>query len=349
MTEDRSSVTIQQVADLAGVSPKSVSRVINNEPSVKLRTRERILKAIEELKYRPNLNARGLASNRSFLIGLFCTRPGDFLNEFQIGAVNRCRETGLHLLVEPWDIAEADMGPQVEKMVGQVRLEGAILLPPLGDHQGVLNRLAEAQVPVIRISPKTNLSSTPVIGVDDYGAARQLTAHLLKLGHERIGFILGRPDQLATEQRYLGFIDEMRAWSIAVDSDLVQTGNFEFDGGLVCAERMLQNPSPPTAIFASNDDTAAAVIAVARRRGLNLPQDLSVTGFDDVPLAGMLWPDLTTIRQPVAEMARIAVDLFVEHAPRRNGWPHPMPRHIVPHRLIARGSTAAATRATPRR
>jgi LacI family transcriptional regulator len=340
MRSSSASVTIQQVADLAEVSPKSVSRVINNEPTVREETRTRILRAIQTLKYRPNLNARGLAGNRSFLIGLFCDRPGDYLSEFQTGAVDRCRESNFHLMVEPLDMASPNVEQQVDTLVGQLRLEGAILLPPLGDDTVIVSRLNDAAIPIVRISPKHNLSATPSIGIDDYAAAREVTAHLLGLGHKRIGFILGRPDHACTEQRYLGFIDEMRAWSLPVDYDLVQTGNFEFTGGLICAERMLRAAQPPTAIFTSNDDTAAAVISMARKFGLNLPGDLSVTGFDDVPIATMIWPDLTTIRQPVAEMARIAANLFIEYAPRRNGWPDPIPRQLLAHKLIVRNSTA---------
>ena len=132
----------------------------------------------------------------------------------------------------------------------------------------------------------------------------------------------------------------MRAWSVAVDSALVQTGNFEFGDSLICAERMLRAASPPTAICASNDDMAAAVISTARRLGMNLPAQLSVTGFDDAPVASMIWPELTTIRQPVEAMARLAVHLLIENDPRRNGWPEPLPRHILAHELIIRNSTA---------
>src|ERR1700733_1202837 len=257
-------VTIQEVADLAKVSPKTVSRVINNEPRVRSDTRARILEAIEQLNYRPNLNARGLASNRSFLIGLFCERPGDYLSEFQAGAVARCRESSMHLMVEPWDVANPDIDKQIDTLLGQLRLEGAILLPPLSDHPLVLNKLQEASIPIVRIAPKQHLSATPSIGIDDYAAARQITAHLAGLGHPSIGFILGRPEHGATEQRYLGFVDEMRAQQIPVDSDLVQTGNFNFGDGLICAERMQGLTSPHIAIFVSNDDMAAAAGSIAR-------------------------------------------------------------------------------------
>jgi LacI family transcriptional regulator len=342
MSSDPPSVTIQEVADLARVSAKTVSRVINNEPRVRSNTRARILNAIEQLNYRPNLNARGLASNRSFLIGLFCDRPGDYLSEFQSGAVERCRESDIHLMVEPWDVAGADTEKQIDTLLGQLRLEGVILLPPLSDHPLVLNKLQDAKIPIVRIAPRLNLSATPSIGIDDYAAARQVTAHLLNLGHKRIGFILGRPDHGATEQRYLGFVDEMRAHQVPVDTALVQTGNFVFRDGLICAERMLRAAKPPTAIFASNDDMAAAVLSMARKFGLDLPGQLSVAGFDDAPLATMIWPELTTVRQPVAAMARIAADLIIRLEPRRNGWPERIPRHLLEHELIVRNSTARA-------
>jgi LacI family transcriptional regulator len=338
------SVTIQEVADLAKVSPKTVSRVINNEPRVRADTRARILQAIEQLNYRPNLNARGLASNRSFLIGLFCEKPGDYLSEFQAGAVARCRESSLHLMVEPLDVESPVIDKQIDTLLGQLRLEGVILLPPLSDHAVVLSKLHAASIPIVRIAPKHNVGTTPSIGIDDYAAARQVTAHLASLGHRRIGFIRGTPEHGATEQRYLGFVDEMQTQEIPVDSDLVQTGNFVFADGLICAERMLRAATPPTAIFASNDDMAAAVVSMARKLGLDLPGQLSVAGFDDAPVARMIWPELTTVRQPVAAMARIAADLIIRFEPRRNGWPEQMPRHLLDHELIVRNSTARPAR-----
>jgi LacI family transcriptional regulator len=334
------SVTIQEVADLAMVSPKTVSRVINNEPRVRSNTRARILEAIEQLNYRPNLNARGLASNRSFLIGLFCGKSGDYLSEFQAGATQRCRESNIHLMVETWELESPAIAKQIDTLLGQLRLEGVILLPPLSDQLVVLNKLHEASVPIVRIAPRTLLNTAPSVGIDDYVAARQITAHLLRLGHKRIGFILGSPNHGATEQRYLGFVDEMRAHGIPVDSNLVQTGNFAFSDGSICAERMLRAAQPPTAIFASNDDMAAAAVSTARKFGLDLPGQLSVAGFDDAPVACMIWPELTTVRQPVAAMARIAADLLIRLEPRRNGWPACMPRHLLNHELVIRNSTA---------
>jgi LacI family transcriptional regulator len=342
MTGSHRTVTIQQVAELAEVAAKTVSRVINNEPGVRPVTRSRILQAIEQLNYRPNLNARGLAGNRSFLIGLFCERHGDYLSEFQAGAVQRCRESDYHLMVEPWDLQSPDVEQHVDTLLGQLRLEGVILLPPLCDHPAIMARLRDASIPIVRIAPRHNLGATPSISIDDYGAARELTQHLLELGHRRIGFILGRLGHGATEQRYQGFLDAMRDAGVEVDHELVQSGNFEFSDGVQCAERLLRAPLPPTAVVASNDDTAAAVVAVAARLGIELPAQLSVTGFDDAPVATMIWPALTTVRQPLGAMARLAVDMIIAHAPRRRGWPEPVPRHVLDYQLMLRNSTAPA-------
>jgi LacI family transcriptional regulator len=334
------SVTIQEVADRAGVSLKTVSRVINNEPFVQVETRERVQQAIAALNYRPNLNARGLAGARSFLIGLFYDQPGDYLAEFQTGAVERCREAGLHLMVEPWDSARPDIAGQVTTLLGQLRLEAAILLPPLSDHAVMLEQLRQAEVPIVRVAPTSPLADAPAIRIDDYSAAREMTQYLLAAGHRRIGFILGRAAHGATEQRWRGFHDAMAEARAAIDPALVLEGNFLFDDGVACAERMLDAADPPTAIFASNDDTAAATISVAQRRGMRLPDQLSVVGFDDAPVASMIWPALTTVRQPVAAMARAAVDLVIEHSPKRNGWPSPLPDRTLDYQLIKRCSVA---------
>ncbi len=340
MTARRGPATIQMVADRARVSPKTVSRVINNERGVRGETRARILDAIRQLDYQPNLNARGLAGARSFLIGLFYDKPGDYLNEFQTGAVQRCRESDLHLMVQPLDVASKDMARDVSMLVRQLRLEGAILLPPLSDHTVVRAALAEAGVPCVHIAPMREPVDSPSVDTDDRAAARQMTVQLLEHGHRRIGFMLGPPGHRATEQRYLGFADAMHARTVSIDPELVQTGNFEFVDGLECAQRILGSRPRPTAIFASNDDMAAAAACAARQLGLDLPRELSIAGFDDAPVASMMWPQLATVRQPVREIARIAADLIIQHRPHRHGWPQPVPRLRLDLDLVLRGSIA---------
>jgi LacI family transcriptional regulator len=339
----RGPATIQMVADRARVSPKTVSRVINNERGVREETRNRIQEAIRQLDYQPNLNARGLAGARSFLIGLFYDKPGDYLSEFQTGAVQRCRESDLHLMIQPLDITSKDMARDVSVLVRQLRLEGVILLPPLSDHATVRAALAEADVPTVHIAPMREPVDSPSVDTDDRAAARQMTVVLLDRGHTRIGFMLGPAGHRATEQRYLGFSDAMHARGLSIEPQLVQTGNFEFADGLDCARRILEVRAPPTAIFASNDDMAAAAACVARQMGLELPTQLSIAGFDDAPVATMTWPQLATVRQPVREIARIAADLIIQHRPDRHGWPRPMPRPRLNLELLIRGSIASAS------
>ncbi len=338
----REAATIQMVADRARVSPKTVSRVINNEPGVRGETRARILDAIRQLDYQPNLNARGLAGARSFLIGLFYDKPGDYLSEFQTGAVQRCRESDLHLMVQPLDIASPEMARDLGMLVRQLRLEGAILLPPLSDHPVVRAALAEAGVPTVHIAPVREPVDSPSVDTDDRAAARQMTERLLGHGHRRIGFMLGPPGHRATEQRYLGFADAMHARALSIDPELVQTGNFEFPDGLECARRILGARSRPTAIFASNDDMAAAAACAARQMSIELPGQLSIAGFDDAPVASMIWPQLATVHQPVREIARIAADLIIQHRPHRHGWPQPIPRPRLKLELMMRGSVGPA-------
>ena len=237
-------------------------------------------------------------------------------------------------LVQPLDISSKEMARDVSMLVRQLRLEGAILLPPLSDHPVVRAALAEAGVPAVHIAPMREPVDSPSVDTDDRAAARQMTVQLLEQGHRRIGFMLGPPGHRATEQRYLGFADAMHARAVSIEPELVQTGNFEFSDGLECARRILGSRSPPTAIFASNDDMAAAAACAARQMGLELPGGLSIAGFDDAPVASMIWPQLATVRQPVREIARIAADLIIQHRPHRHGWPRPIPRPRLDLELV---------------
>ncbi len=179
----RKPATLDDVAALAEVSPKTVSRVVNSEGGVHSATRERVRRAIELLDYKPNLNARVLAGDRSYTIGLFCERPGDYLSAFQASATDRCRESGYHLIVEEWNRANPNAVRHVTALLRQLRPDGAILLPPLSDDRLIYNTLLDASIPIVRIAPREQSTDSPSIGIDDYLAARQLAAHLLGLGH----------------------------------------------------------------------------------------------------------------------------------------------------------------------
>ncbi|OYU46601.1 MAG: transcriptional regulator [Burkholderiales bacterium PBB4] len=340
-----STATITDVADKAGVSIKTVSRVINQEPGVHAKTRAHVLKVVEELKYRPKLSARSLAGARSFLIGLLYYDPSAaFVGGVQQGATLRCRESGYHLVVESLHNDAPDLEQQVDHMISALRPDGMILTPPLCDNPQVLKALRESETPCVLISPARDVEGMPSVRMNDTRAASEITNLLISLGHKSIAFIKGPPNQAASALRYKGYANAMRAHGLAIDKDLVHTGDFTFATGVEGAHQILSQRVRPTAVFASNDDMALGVLAAAQRLGLSVPGELSIAGFDDSNAAGLVWPPLTTVRQPMYEMARMAVDMLI--APqRRDDAEEPETEaslhRVLDHELVVRDSTSA--------
>jgi LacI family transcriptional regulator len=179
------------------------------------------------------------------------------------------------------------------------------------------------------------------VRIDERRAAYQLTQHLLALGHRRIGFLRGLPNHAGTRLRYAGFEQAMTEAGATIDPDLVEDGEFRYFPAIHCANRLLSRTGLPSAIFASNDEMAAAVIKVAHERNFRLPEDLSVVGFDDIAAAEMLWPSLTTVRQPVIKLGAAAGDLLFARLSAATGhWPNPVPHLVLQHDIVLRGSTA---------
>ena len=343
--------TITDVAAQAGVSIKTVSRVMNEEPGVHPQTREHVLEVVAALKYRPKLSARSLAGARSFLIGLLYYDPSAaFVGGVQQGATLRCREAGYHLVVESLHNDAPDLRQQVERMVAALQPDGMILTPPLCDNEQVLKALRESHTPCVLISPARDVKGMTSVRMDDAGAAEEITNLLISLGHERIGFIKGATDQAASGLRHQGYLRAMKTHRLAVDPELVHQGQFTFESGVEAAHHLLSRRTRPSAVFASNDDMALGVLASAQRLGLSVPGDLSIAGFDDSTAAGLVWPPLTTVRQPMDQMARVAVEMLI--AANRNDEPPPEGQamhRILEHELVVRGSTSAPVQAKRKR
>lgn len=337
--------TITDVAAAANVSIKTVSRVMNNEPGVKADTREAVLKVMADLKYRPKLSARSLAGARSFLIGLLYYDPSAaFVAGLQQGATLRCREAGYHLVVESLSDDAPDLPAQVDRMVSALRPDGMILTPPLCDNARLLKALRASGTPCVLLSPRKDLDDMASVRMDDVHAAEEITAHLVALGHTRIAFVQGPRDQVASARRLQGFQRAMKAHRLEVDPSRVVPGAFTFDSGVEAARQLFDLPQRPTAIFAANDDMALGVLAEAHRRHLAVPDDVSIAGFDDSPGSRLVWPPLTTVRQPTGEMARVAVEMLIAaqrpEVPAEDA-PAPPPLHrVIPHEVIVRESTA---------
>jgi LacI family transcriptional regulator len=337
-------VTIHDVARHAGVSRMTVSRVINGEKSVKPATRDLVDAAIRELGYAPNPAARTLAGGAIMRIGLLYRIPNPaYLTEFLVGALDRCSEINAQLIVQRHG-RNAGSEAAADELIRK-RLDGVILPPPLGDDPALVEKLRDAGMAVVATGSTRPTPSLASIGIDDFGAARDMTRHLIGLGHKRIGFITGRPNHASSGLRLDGYRAALAEAGLPADEKLVADGTFTYESGLDAAEQLIALEPMPTAIFASNDDMAAATVAAAHRHRLDVPADLSVAGFDDTPLATTIWPELTTIRQPVSAMSEEAVTILAGLIRQQRAGEEPdAPHRLLDFELIRRQSDAPPRR-----
>ena len=331
--------TIKDVSRIAGVSMKTVSRVLNRERYVSDKTRLRVEQAVAELNFLPSVAARILAGKRSHQIALiYDNHSPHYIHQIQTGVWARCIEEGVRLLAQPSDVASTSLARDVGGLIDQTQVDGVILSSPVTDAASVLEELERRGVSYVRISPGTDHERSSSVSMDDVQAADDMTSHLIALGHRRIGFVIGHTNHTASDLRLFGYRRALDRAGLPFEPKYVRPGAFDFASGEAAADILLDLQNPPTAIFASNDDMAAGVLTVAHRRGMSLPGDLSVAGFDDTALASQLWPPLTTVRQPTRELAYAAASLLFE-AQGENV------HRRLPHELVLRASTAAPRKA----
>ncbi len=331
-------VTIEDVARLAGVSPSTASRVIGSTQPVREDNRVKVMAAARTLNYVPNLAARNLASGASERIGVICSNPSAaYLSAFLAGAMERCAAKGAELL-----LFNCSPGDEQAERAELMRLTGGVVsgvLLPSPRHERALAPQLLREMNIVAVMVGGGRAGFSCVHTDDRAATREMTQYLLRLGHRQIGFVSGHPGHRSSRLRMIEFLEVMGATPGA--EPVIAQGYFTFESGLRAAEQLLGATPRPTAIFACNDDMAAAVISVAQRQGLVIPRDLTVVGYDDTELAVTVWPPLTTIRQPVSEMASAAVDLLLHEirAVRRGAALEPSDR-IVPHTLVERQSAS---------
>lgn len=301
------SVTLADVAKHAGVSPMTVSRVINGDEKVKDTTRTRVNESIKALNYAPNIAARSLAGAKALRICLLYGNPSSaYLGELLMGALEAASDLGAHLIVERTD--ENITATEIAGHLGR-DWDALIVPPPISDVAGIRRLVAKENFPTVFLSSATETGRANEIRIDDEAAAYQITQALFEKRHRKIGFVKGHPNQTASEQRFQGYLRALRENGLEADEDYIEQGFFTYRSGLDAGEALLSLSEPPTAILASNDDMAAGLLAAAARHGRSVPRDLSIAGFDDSPIATTVWPNLSTVRQPVAEMASKAVSL----------------------------------------
>lgn len=342
--------TINDVAAHAGVSIKTVSRVLNGERYVAEATKDVVLAAAAMLGYTPSFSARNLARGTSRTIGLAYATAIDgssaiiphYSQAILSGTLDACRTKDFGVLMLPCDRAAVDPAKEILREAKERRISGLIVAAPICNLPGILPALRNANLPFVCIGPDELEQDTMGITINNREACFEMTRHILALGHRRIAFIKGNATSRESMERLAGFKQAMNEAQVEVDPELIVTGNHMFECGFACGQQLLDLKHRPTAIFASNDDMAVGVMHAAYARGLSLPRDLSVAGFDDSGIAKTIWPQLTTVHQPLIEMASAAVNAIVNQTiASHNGLSFPAQMHYkFDCGVVVRGSLA---------
>ena len=338
--------TIDDVAALAGVSIKTVSRVVNREPNVRESTRDNVEKAIAELNYRPNPSAQNLASHRARLIGLIYDDPSaydipsaGYVIRMQHGTLRACKTANYEVLIHPCNYRKKDVGGEIKALIEQARPAGIVLAAPLSNMPKIVRAIEATDTPYVRLSPGKQNGKKFTVATNDREISAEMTCYLASLGHKKIGFITGHRDHKAVTNRFIGYQDGLQQSGLKFSERLIADGDNSFGSGEDGAAQLLKLKQPPTAIFAANDDMAAGVIRKADQLGIDIPGQLSVAGCDDIALAQQVYPALTTIRQPLAAMAERAAMALIE---RKAANTPTKGTEVIPATLKVRQSTGAA-------
>lgn len=330
-------ITIVDVADEAGVSYATVSRVINNKDHVSPEKRERVLRAMAQLGYVANMQARSLAGGASRVVGLLVDYlSSSYMDEIIRGIDEALDAENYDLMLYTTHRRKTKESAYVTKLTRKLA-DGLLLILPR-NAGAYLDTLRQRQFPHVLVDYLSDRQNVPSVSTTNFRGAYDAMSFLLSLGHRRIGFITGTMEFGCARDRLDGYRAALKDHGIPADPQLVCEGNFMQPQGYQSAQKLLSLPEPPTAIFSSNDMMAFGVMEAARERGLRLPEDLSIVGFDDIPQASHVHPALTTVRQPLEEMGRSAAHLLLKYIA------HPtaeIERIELPTRLVIRESCQA--------
>lgn len=325
-------VTINDVARVAEVSVSTVSKVVNGRYGVAPATIARVHQVINELGYETSLVASSMRNSRTNIIGILVAEFEPFALELLNGISATLRGTKYDLMAYAGNLSpEGHIGWERRSLsrLGGTLIDGAIIVTPTVE-------IPHSSVPVVAIDPQSGTDMPLIVDVDNSGGAQKATEHLLDLGHQRIGFIGGRKDLKSAHLREAGYRQALENAGITLDEQLIEEGDYQHDAAVEATGKLLDLPQPPTAIFAANDVSALAALGVARERGLNVPADLSIIGFDDIPAAAQSSPALSTVRQPLHEMGSHAVHLLLSLLDGEEAsTPQQLPAVLVPRETTA--------------
>lgn len=334
--------TIDDVARHSNVGRTTVSRVLNGGPNVRDEVRQRVLASVEALNYRVNPQARSLAGGGGGMLALILAsdleaEPNSFYaSALELGALRECLALGYQLLTRHVPQHSPDRRRQVLDLMATQGCRGLILTPPFADDAELIHDIRKRGCQVVTISPGgPGLAVADGVGIDDEAGGHDIAQHLLELGHRRFAFINGIAGHLSAERRFDGL--KRALLETGLDPQAIRTvrGDFTFRSGGLLTTQLLDQPDPPTALICANDDMAAGALSVAHGRGLDVPGQISITGFDDTPVSQIVWPPLSTVHQPLKEMGRKAVIALVN---RLSAGGQDWRFLTLPHAVVARGS-----------
>lgn len=331
--------TINDVAKQAGVSIKTVSRVMNNEPSVRAPTREKVMAAVEALNYQPNLAARNLAGSKAYSIGFVYDNPNAYyVIDMQNGILSACKKQGFELVIHPCDSTNENTIDEITTMVKTSRIAGLVLTPPFSEMPEFVEKIKELDVSVVRIMSGDVAPDelTPCVMINDHKAAYSITQHLVDLGHTKISFIAGGKEHKSTIERLNGYKQALTDNKIAIKDEYIVEGEYSFESGVNGAQTLMAEADKPTAIFSCNDEIAAGALFAARLMNIEIPSQLSIAGFENSPFSRQTWPKLTTADQPNQSIAENAANLLIAFTRKLNT--QSFARQYTPE-LVVRDST----------
>jgi len=338
-SQNQSAPTINDVAAMAGVSKKTVSRFINKSPLMSAATREKVSAAIDTLGYVPNPQARALAFRRNFMIALLHDNPnGQTVLNFQKGVLSAIKDTDLALAVRPVDRSSDDLLDDIETFLTKQRPMGVLILPPISERDEIVDLCRRREIAYIRIGSTVLDEDARCVASNDREIVEQMVTALVELGHTRIGFVRGPDGFRSPLERENGFLDALDKGGLKPVPQLMEKGSYRFKSGLEAGMHLLKRAERPSAICASNDEMASGVLHAAHALGICVPDELEVVGFDDTATASHVWPPLSTVHWPIEEMGRLAAMKLVPEFLGEEADELDLKQVIVPSHIVERAS-----------
>ncbi|NTW44961.1 MAG: LacI family transcriptional regulator [Anaerolineaceae bacterium] len=330
------SITIHDVAKKAGCSIKTVSRVVNDEPHVKASLRERVLAAINETGYTPNISARRLVQKRSYVICLLLHASGSFQSSLLSKVLEVGYEGNYDVIVQTYFPSFSRSRKKISNLIQQNRIDGLITTPPCDSDPFLINLITNSGLPHVHIAPLNPTGGTPYVSAEDFTGAYQMTERLINLGHQRIGILLGHRNQRPSLDRLYGYRSALEKYQINFDEKLMVDSENNFEGGSTATKILMNLQNPPDAIFALSDEAAAGALFCLHELKIMVPQQVALAAFGDLGISHQIWPGISAVRYPVEKIVERSIQMLIDLV---EGRQIDSKQVIFPTSIMMRGST----------